>query len=102
MLEFQVRVEGLEHFNELSEIFASIRRLEFQLLRNGAGEIDLDLSLQSLDAAVDRKLARFSRNPLAKQVSDWAKQHFRERIRKYAAQSGGGGSGIFPTSSSPF
>jgi len=84
---FQTRVQGLEHINELSEIFASIKQIEFRLFRNDAGEIDVERSMQTLDEAIDRKLARFSHNPLARQFAEATKQQLHQKITQHAERA---------------
>lgn len=96
---FEIRMTGQEHLDVLPEMFAALKHIQFPFLRDSSGQIDLESSMREMEQAVDRKLQQFSHNPLATKVGDWAKQHFREQIRKYAAQSrGGGNSDIFPTS----
>jgi hypothetical protein len=84
---FRVQVTGLEHINELSEMVSALSRFEFRLVRSISGEIDLEASFRDLDAAIERKLQRFSHNPLAAQLAASAKQQFREQIRGHAEKS---------------
>ena len=84
---FEVRVTGLEHINQLSEMVAALQRIQFKLLRNSSGQIDLEGSMREMEQAVDRELQQFSHNPLDKQVGDAAKQQFREQILKHAIES---------------
>lgn len=84
---FTIRVTGQEHLDDLTEMFAALKRIQFRPLRNSSGEIDLEGSMLEMEQAVDRKLQQFSHNPLAKQVGDAAKQQFREQILKQAAES---------------
>lgn len=86
---FDIRVTGPNHLSQLPEIFAALNRIQFTLLRNAAGEIEVESSMRELERAVDRKLHWFSGNPLAKQVGDAAKQKFREQILKQAAEARG-------------
>jgi hypothetical protein len=84
---FDIRVTGLDQLNQVSEMLAALKRIQFKLLRNSSGEIDMEGSMREMERAVDGKLRRFSGNPLAKQGGDAAKHQFREQILKHAADS---------------
>lgn len=84
---FNIRMTGQEHLDDLTEIFAALKQIQFRLPRNSSGQIDLESSMREMERAVDRKLHQFCHNPLAKQVGDAAKQQFREQILKRAAES---------------
>jgi Zn-dependent M16 (insulinase) family peptidase len=84
---FDIRVTGLDQLSQLPEIFPALKHIQFRLLRDSSGEIDMESSMREMEQAVDRKLQQFSHNPLAKQVGDWAKQQFRQQILKQASEA---------------
>jgi len=86
MLEVQITITGIEQFDELRAIINQLNKIEFRLLRSPSGEVDLEASLRDLDAAIDRKLSRFSRSGFAPQVAAAAKQQLRQQIRRVSDQ----------------
>lgn len=75
---FKIQTRGFEHIHELSEVFTVLNGIKFHLQRDAVGEVNMETSMREMEREIDRRLQRFSHNPLAKQLGDSAKHQLRQ------------------------